>query len=86
MIGDGILIPTDVRRFFAVTDYQPYYGNVLNPLICALKASKLREAEVISVLDEAMDLEDFLSTRGLLEPLYAAYVARPSVQVSPLRK
>ncbi len=65
-----------VRERLEIVDWMPYYGNVLNPLVCSIRGSALEEPEVARVLDDAMALEDWLIARGLLEPFYAACIAR----------
>jgi hypothetical protein len=65
-----------VRERLDVVEWVPYYGNVLNPLVCSIRSRALDEAEVVAILQEAMKLEDFLIERGLIEPLYAVCVAR----------
>jgi hypothetical protein len=65
-----------VRERLEIVEWMPYYGNVLNPLICSIRSSALEEPEVVTVLDEAMRLEDYLIERNLLRPLYSACVAR----------
>jgi len=65
-----------VRERLEVVEWTPYYGNVLNPLVCSIRGSALEEPEVARVLEDAMALEDWLIDRRLLTPLYAACVAR----------
>lgn len=72
-------IPAIIRQHFDVLDYQPYYGNVLLPLVSAIRGSSLEHPEVSAILREAIELEGYLADRGLLRPLYAAFVARPKV-------
>lgn len=64
------------REHLDVVEWMPYYGNVLNPLVCSIRSSALELPEIAEVLDEAMQLEDYLIEHGLLKPLYAACVAR----------
>lgn len=66
-----------LREHFDLLDYQPYYGNILLPLVSAIRGSSLEHPEVAPILREAVDLEAYLSGRGLLRPLYAVYVGRP---------
>ena len=70
-------IPAAIRRSFELDDYRPYYGNVLAPLVCALRASALGEPEVAAVLDEAIAREEALAAEGRIAPLYALFVGRP---------
>lgn len=65
-----------LRARLDIVEWMPYYGNVLNPLVCSIRADACDEPEVIAVLDEAMVLEDSLIEAGVLKPLYAACVAR----------
>lgn len=65
-----------LRERLEIVEWVPYYGNVLNPLVCSIRADALEEPEVDAVLIEAMALEEFLVSRDLLKPLYAACVAR----------
>jgi SAM-dependent methyltransferase len=43
-----------VRERLEIVEWMPYYGNVLNPLVCAIRGDALEEPEVVSVLEEAM--------------------------------
>ena len=70
-------IPAAIRRSFELDDYRPYYGNVLAPLVCALRASALGEPEVAAVLDEAIAREEALAAEKQIAPLYALFVGRP---------
>jgi hypothetical protein len=70
-------IESVLRERFEVLDYQPYYGNVLLPLVSAIRGSSLEHPEVASILREAIELEADLADRDLLRPLYAVFVARP---------
>jgi hypothetical protein len=65
-----------LRERLEIVEWVPYYGNVLNPLVCSIRAEALEEPAVAAVLEQAMALEEFLVARGLLAPLYAACVAR----------
>lgn len=65
-----------VRERLEIVDWMPYFGNVLNPLVCSIRADAIEEPEVAAALSEAMQLEDYLISRNLLRPLYAACVAR----------
>ncbi|MGI8784275.1 MAG: class I SAM-dependent methyltransferase [Acidobacteriota bacterium] len=66
-----------LRNHFEVIHYKPYYGNVVMPLVSAIKGTGLQDPAVLKILSEAMDLEDYLIDRGLLDPLYAVFVCRP---------
>jgi SAM-dependent methyltransferase len=71
-------IEAALRERFEVLDYRPYYGNVLLPLVAALKGGSLEHPEVAPVLRAAIALEADLADRGLLRPLYAVFVAAPA--------
>lgn len=76
MIRSSAIDPI-LRQCFELVDYQPYYGNVLLPLVSAIRGSSLEHPEVAPILREAVELEGWLGERGLLRPLYAVYVGRP---------
>ena len=65
-----------LREQFELLDYQPYYGNILLPLVSAIRGSSLEHPAVAPILREAVDLEGYLGERGLLRTLYAVYVGR----------
>jgi SAM-dependent methyltransferase len=65
-----------VRERLEIVEWMPYYGNVLNPLVCAIRSDALEEPEVACVLEGGMRLEDELVARGELASLYSACVAR----------
>lgn len=66
-----------LRSRFEFLEFKPYYGNVVMPLISGIKPEGLEHAEIRRILDEAMQLEDYLADRGLIDPMYAIIVARP---------
>ncbi|MFZ0429759.1 MAG: class I SAM-dependent methyltransferase [Acidobacteriota bacterium] len=66
-----------LRQHFEVTEYRPYYGNVLMPLVCGIRPEYLEDSRVRTVLREAMKLEDDLARQGAIDPIYAVFVARP---------
>jgi SAM-dependent methyltransferase len=70
-------IPALIRRFFEIEDYRPYYGNLLAPLIAAIRGRALSEPEVRTVIDRAILREAELAHRDELTPLYAVFVGRP---------
>jgi SAM-dependent methyltransferase len=76
MIRSSEILPLVRERFTAAVEC-PYYGNVLNPLVCAIRGSSLDEEEIQGLLRDAVDLEEFLIRRELLSPLYVALYARP---------
>jgi SAM-dependent methyltransferase len=66
-----------LRREFEILEYKPYYGNVLMPLVCGIRGHGLNDPEVRAILSEAMQVEDDLARKKLLDPLYAVFVGRP---------
>ncbi|MEM8996867.1 MAG: class I SAM-dependent methyltransferase [Acidobacteriota bacterium] len=63
-----------VRRELEIVEYRPYWGNVVMPLINAIRASRL--GRYTDLLIEAWDEEMRLAATGAFEkPLYAAFVA-----------
>ncbi len=56
------------RARFDVTHYWPLYGNVVGPLVNAVKASSLDQPAVAAIIGEAIDLESQLADRGVLPP------------------
>jgi SAM-dependent methyltransferase len=80
-------IPRLVRQHLDVVEEHPYYGDVLAPLVCAIRGSALEVPEVRTVWREAVELERHLASRGLLESLYRIFVARPRTRMTsaPIR-
>jgi SAM-dependent methyltransferase len=70
-------IPAVIEHFFDLLDHRPYYGNVLTPLVAAIRGSALGEPAVAAVIDEAIAQEEALAAAGTAAPLYAIYVGRP---------
>jgi SAM-dependent methyltransferase len=66
-----------LRQYFDIIEYRPYYGNVVMPLVCGIRPQALNDPRVRDTLREAMQLEDDLSRRQLIDPLYAVFVGRP---------
>lgn len=66
-----------VRDYFEMIHYRPYYGNVLQSLISGIKGSALDDPAIVALVDEAIALEHELIEQGAIEPLYAAFAARP---------
>jgi len=66
-----------LRQHFEVLDHQPYFGNVLLPLVSSIRGSSIENPEIAAILRDAMDLEEELAQAGTLQPLYAVFVARP---------
>lgn len=78
-------IDSVVRERFELVDYRPYYGNVLLPLVSAIRGRSLEHPEVAAILRLAIELEAWLAERRLLRPLYAVYVGRPLAPSDPSR-
>ncbi|RPJ58453.1 MAG: methyltransferase domain-containing protein [Acidobacteria bacterium] len=70
-------IPTVLREYFDVVEYKPYFGNVVMPLVSGIPRRSVTDPLVASVIDNAMQLEDFLISRKLIDPIYAVFVGRP---------
>ncbi len=66
-----------LRGHFEVLRYRPYYGNVIYPLLSAIKGSSFSDPEVEEVLRSAIAREDALIDGGNLRPLFAVFVCRP---------
>ncbi len=70
-------IPGVLETYFELVEYQPYYGNVLMPLVSGIPKRSLTDPRVCTILTKAMDLEDFLVRERLIDPMYAVFVAKP---------
>lgn len=66
-----------LRQYFDVLDYQPYYGNVLLPLVSSIRGSSVELPDISAILRDAMDREEELAQAGTFQPLYAVFVACP---------
>jgi len=66
-----------LRAYFEILEYKPYYGNVVMPLVCGIPRAAIEQPAVREVIGKAMELEDFLIEKSLLDPLYAVVVAKP---------
>ncbi len=66
-----------LRGYFEILEYKPYYGNVVMPLVCGIPHRAIEQPAVSEVIGKAMELEDFLIEKSLLDPLYAVVVAKP---------
>ena len=69
-------IETVLRETFEITEYRPYFGNVVMPLVSGIRSGALQDDRIQALLTEAMELEDSLAARGLIQPLYAVFVGR----------
>ncbi len=49
------------------------------PLVSGIRPEGLEDPEVRRVVDQAMQLEDYLISQELLKPVHAVFVARPEV-------
>lgn len=76
MIRSSSILPI-LRERFEIVDEKPYYGNILAPLVCAIRGSATERPEVQSVLAEAVAEEESLAREASVSPLYVALVARP---------
>ncbi len=65
-----------LRETFEITVYRPYFGNVVMPLVSGIDTAGRQDPRIQTLLNEAMDLEDYLAERRLIEPLYAVFVAQ----------
>ena len=66
-----------IEEFFDLETRLPYYGNVLMPLVNAIRASRLTEPTSRSAIAAGLALEEHLATTGVLErPLYSVFVGR----------
>jgi SAM-dependent methyltransferase len=70
-------IGSALEENFEIIAYKPYFGNVVMPLVSGILPAGLEDNRVKKVIREAMDLEDHLARRGLIDPFYAVFVARP---------
>ncbi len=46
------------------------------PLVSGIRSAGLQNPGIQALLNQAMDLEDYLAERRLIEPLYAVFVAQ----------
>ena len=67
-------IESIVRKRLEVKEWVPYYGNILHPLVCAIKGSSLDDPRVQRILEEAFVLEDYLAERSLIDSHFAVAV------------
>ncbi len=67
-----------LKDHFEVVDYRPLYGNVVVPLINALRGSSLTDPQIGVLIESALEIELVLGQRGLMCPShFAIYVLRP---------
>lgn len=76
MIRSSEILPA-IRERFEIVHERPYYGNVLFPLATAIKGSSLESSEVLKVLRDGIQLENYLAVHELVESLFTVLVARP---------
>jgi hypothetical protein len=76
MIRSDEIVPL-FERTFEVVERRPYYGNVLFPLINAIRADAMARPAIQELVREAIDLENHLIARRLIDPLFVALVGRP---------
>jgi len=70
------------HRFFQPLEVKPYYGNVVAPLVSAIKGSSVDSSEILGVLAHSVALENLLIERGVLSTHYAAFVGAPIERAS----
>jgi SAM-dependent methyltransferase len=70
-------IPAVLRTHFDVLEYKPYFGNVVMPLVSGIPKRSIADPVVTGVIEKAMELEDFLISEQLIDPMYAVFVGRP---------
>jgi len=70
-------IPEIVQEYFDIVHYKPYFGNVVMPLVSGIPQKHVVDPLVARVIAQAMDVEDFLICKELIDPMYAVFVARP---------
>ncbi|MBZ0090151.1 MAG: class I SAM-dependent methyltransferase [Thermoanaerobaculia bacterium] len=73
MIRSGEIEPI-VRGKLAVQRFVPYFGNVLHPLVCSIRKDAVFSGRSVEVIREAIQLEEYLISRDLLQPHFAAMV------------
>jgi hypothetical protein len=73
-----------LRAEFEVLGYRPLYGNLLCPLVNALRAAALGDDLVRDVLDEAIQLERELEGTSV-QPFFAIYLLRRASPTRPPR-
>jgi SAM-dependent methyltransferase len=66
-----------LRSWFEVESYRPYHGNLLYPLLSAVRADAYAHPAVERLVAAAAAREDALAAGGSLRPLFACYLARP---------
>ncbi|HVT61452.1 MAG TPA: methyltransferase domain-containing protein [Thermoanaerobaculia bacterium] len=66
-----------LRSQFEVLKYRPYYGNVIYPLLSAIRGDSFNHPDVEILVCDAIAREEALIEAGGLRPLFALFVARP---------
>ncbi|MFB3903405.1 MAG: hypothetical protein ACE15E_08125 [Acidobacteriota bacterium] len=72
-------IPAVLQIYFDVLEYKPYFGNVVMPLVSGIPKRSIADPSVSRLIARAMDVEDFLIAKGLIDPMYAVFVGTPKV-------
>jgi len=67
-----------LKSYFQVVEYKPYFGNVVMPLVSGIRPSGLDDPRVEAIVTEAMELEDFLISQQMIDPMYAVIIGRPN--------
>jgi SAM-dependent methyltransferase len=75
-----------LRAHFAVERYRPYYGNVLFPLLSAIRGSAYSDPAIEALIGEAVALEEEMIQAGGVRPLFAWYLARPRPATEAARR
>lgn len=76
MIRSSEIEPVFSERL-RIVRFVPYYGNVLNPLVSAIRGTSFGDPRVRHAIEEAMRLEEHLIAREIVRPLYAVAIAEP---------
>jgi SAM-dependent methyltransferase len=66
-----------LRCWFEVQSYRPYGGNILYPLLSAIRGDAFAQPAIEALIAEAAAREDALAAAGSLRPLFATFLARP---------
>lgn len=70
-------IPKILRSHFRILEYKPYFGNVVMPLVSGIRPNGLHNPQVRALIREAMQLEDYLTAKRIIEPMHAVFVTQP---------
>lgn len=70
-------IPEQLARHLEIEASHAYYGNVLMPLVNAIKSPHLERSGIATIIEDAIALEALLAERGAVDPLYSIFVCKP---------